>query len=183
MARTVTEARQTGWRALLARWQDALLLLLAVLFLAYLAHRSDSGPPAGARAASFELPLVGADGRFRFDGPRDRPLLVEAFASWCGACRRSGSIVEGLEEASDGEKLDILLVSVDDSSSAALRAKQSWPIGLPVAFDERGAFQRAYGISVLPTFVLIGTDGRILDVSTGPPGASTIRGWLRAGDP
>lgn len=164
-------------------WLDAGLVLLALVGLFYLIRQKDSGPPTGQRAQPFDLPLVGEAGRGVFTGARERPLLVEAFASWCTACQRSGSIVEGLEAATRRGQLDILLVSVDDTEQAALAAKRSWPIELPVAFDERGAFQRAYRISALPTYILIGADGQVLDVSSGPPGASTVRRWLHAGDP
>lgn len=164
-----------------SRWLDALLVFAAVALLVYMTFGRDSGPAERSLAAPFDLPLLSTGGRFRFDGRHDRPLLVEAFASWCGACRRSAPTMEGLSDAVDGGQLDILLVSVDDSAQAARSAQQSWPIALPVAFDERGAFQRAYHVNVLPTFVLIGRDGRILDVSSGPPGGHTIRKWLRAG--
>jgi len=176
----VTE--QEAARTRLGRWVDGLLVVFALGLLVYLTYGRESGPSEQAKATSFDLPLLGSAGRFRFDGPRERPLLVEAFASWCGACRRSAPTIDGLRDAVESGQLDILLVSVDESASAARSARRSWPIVLPVAFDERGTFQRAYHISVLPTFVLIGTDGRVLDVSSGPPGGHTIRKWLRAGD-
>lgn len=165
-----------------SRWLDGVLVVLGLGAVWYLVQQKDTGPPEGEPARPFELPLVGESGRATFSGQRARPLLVEAFASWCTACRRSSSIMDGLRDATERGQLDILLVSVDDSSSAALEAKRSWPIELPVAFDDSGAFQRDYRIKVLPTYVLIAPDGRILDVSSGPPGPSTIRTWLHAGD-
>jgi len=168
-------------RTRLGRWVDGLLVVSVLGLLLYLTYGRESGPSERAEATPFDIPLLGGAGRFRFEGPRERPLLVEAFASWCGACRRSAPTVDGLSDAVESGQLDILLVSVDESAQAARSAQQGWPIALPVAFDERGSFQRAYHINVLPTFVLIGTDGRILDVSSGPPGGHTIRKWLRAG--
>lgn len=176
----MTEPSRSRLRAALGHFLDVVPWLLGLAALAYLIQQKDSGPPQGGAAATFELPLIGASGRFHFTGARERPLLVEAFASWCLACKRSAPILEGLRDASDAGQLDVLLVSVDESARAALGAKRTWPILHSVAFDDQGAFQRAYRISVLPTYVLIGKDGRILDVSSGPPGASTIRKWLHA---
>ena len=176
----MTQPHSPRLGALARRGLDIGLWLLAALAIVYLFLRNESGPPAGGPAGAFELPLVGGPGRFRFTGARERPLLVEAFASWCSACKRSGPVLEGLRDATEAGQLDILLVSVDDTERAALGAKRSWPIGYPVAFDDQGAFQRAYRIRALPTFVLIGKDGRILDVSSGPPGGMTIRKWLHA---
>ena len=178
----MTPAQKGPPRGRWGRLVDGLLVVLAVFAVGYLLHQKDTGPAEGEAARPFDLPLIGQRGRAAFTGSRERPLLVEVFASWCTACQRSASIVEGLRDATAQGQLDILLVSVDDSAEAALGAQRSWPISLPVAFDERGAFERDYRISVLPTYVLIAPDGRVLDVSSGPPGAATIRGWLHAGD-
>jgi cytochrome c biogenesis protein CcmG/thiol:disulfide interchange protein DsbE len=177
VAGTVTVPKAPMARARIGRWLDIGSWLLALAALAYLIQRNDSGPPTGGRAAAFELPLLGTSGRFHFAGTRERPLLVEVFASWCAACRRSAPALEELRAATVAGKLDVLLVSVDETRAAALGAQRSWPIDYPLAFDERGAFQRAYQVSVLPTFILIAADGRILDVSVGPPGASDLRTW------
>ncbi len=156
-------------------WGGVLVIVVMVLW-----PRS-SGPEAGGVAASFDLPVVGSTGRFTHAGQRDRPLLIEVFASWCTACRRSSGNLEALAEAADSGRLDVVAVSVDDTEQAALSAKRSWPIPVPVLFDEAGSFQRKYDVRVLPTFILIDRQGKVVEVQSGPPGPSDLRRWLRTG--
>jgi thiol-disulfide isomerase/thioredoxin len=151
-----------------------------VLLLAFLPK--NSGPTVGTRAAAHQLDLVGEAGTRAIPGKLERPLLIEAFASWCGACRRNSGILTDLERARSDGKLDVIAVSVDDSKSAALSAKEEWPIVTDVVHDESGHFARDYKVDVLPTYILIGVDGTIQRVTAGSPGASDIRAWLRASE-
>jgi Redoxin len=68
-------------------------------------------------------------------------------------------------------------VSVDGDANAAKRVQESWPISYPVAVDD-GSVQRAYGVSLLPTFVLIDREGTVKRVSSGVPSRRTLSRWL-----
>lgn len=153
------------------------LAVLGVVGLGLMPSRS--GPSVGKPAAVVEVQtLEDAGARHRLPGELKRPLLIEAFASWCGACRRNARILDDLGAAREEGRLDLALVSVDDAPEEALAAKNSWPILAPVFFDVTGEFSRAYKVEVLPTYILIGTDGQVKRVTTGNPGASDIRAWL-----
>lgn len=156
------------------------LAVAGVLLLAFLPK--NSGPTVGTRAAVHQLDLVGEAGTRTIPGKLERPLLIEAFASWCGACRRNSGVLTDLERARSDGKLDVIAVSVDDSKSAALSAKEEWPIVADVVHDVSGRFARDYKVDVLPTYILVGVDGTIERVTAGSPGASDIRAWLRASD-
>lgn len=159
-----------------ALWLGATLIIVAALW------PKQSGPGTGTTGAAFSLPLVGESGNFVYAQPRDKPLLIEAFASWCGSCRRSAGILSSVHEAEAAGKLDIVAVSVDDDPSAALQAKRTWPIPVTVAHDSQGDFQRSYDVSLLPTFILLDTEGKVSRVTSGVPGASDVRHWLNASD-
>lgn len=153
--------------------------VLGVITLAILPK--NSGPDVGQPASSLELPLVGHPGHTRIlPGDGSRPLLIEAFASWCGACRRNSGILNDLNAAQEEGRLDVVAVSVDDHERKALEAKNQWPISVDVLHDADGKFARNYRVEVLPTYILIGTDGKVKRVTSGSPGASDIRAWLSA---
>jgi thiol-disulfide isomerase/thioredoxin len=106
-------------------------------------------------------------------------LLIEAFASWCGACRRQSGLMSDLADARNQGQLDVIAVSVDQNVQNARKAKNSWPIPVDVVHDARGEFSQKYRVEVLPTYILVGTDGLVKRVTAGVAGASDIRAWLK----
>jgi thiol-disulfide isomerase/thioredoxin len=152
------------------------LAALAVMFVS----RKLSGPSEGAQAAPFDLPLIGgAEGeRFRLQDKRGRPVLIEVFAGWCGACRRSSPTLIEAWNTHKRDNVSFVGVSVDGSPADALRVKREWGIPYDVALDD-GTVSKHYNIEVLPTFILVGGDGVVRKVTTGVPSAGDIGGWLR----
>lgn len=142
-------------------------------------RQQDSGVPIGTHIDSLELMTL--SGETELLTPRDRPLLIAAFASWCGACRRSNANLDALYEMGSEAPIDVVMVSVDESEDAARAAVKNWPIRHKVFLDTTKAFSRAFGIEALPTYTLIDKTGEVLDVHVGPAGAATIRKWLNPG--
>jgi cytochrome c biogenesis protein CcmG/thiol:disulfide interchange protein DsbE len=164
-------------RSKLSRITDyALYAGIAGLF-ALLVSRGSSGPKEGATAAGFQLPLASGNGSFSLEQHRGKPVLMEVFASWCGACQHAAPMLDDIYK--DAAKSDVVFVgvSVDDDARAAQKVKERWPIAYPVAVDD-GSVAKAYGVSMLPTFVLIDRSGKIKRVSSGVPSRRTLSRWL-----
>jgi cytochrome c biogenesis protein CcmG, thiol:disulfide interchange protein DsbE len=174
---TTTVVPSAPERSKLSKAVDwAMYVGIAGLF-GVLVTRGSSGPPEGVAAKSFQLPLANGSGVFRLGEQRGKPVLMEVFASWCGACEHAAPMVD--EVYRDAQKSGVVFVgvSVDGDARAARRVQESWPIAYPVAVDD-GSVQRAYGVSLLPTFVLIDKDGTIKRVSAGVPSRRTLSRWL-----
>ncbi len=141
-----------------------------------LVRRRSSGPAEGTRAAHIDLPLVGAEGRFDLAQVRGKPVVLEVFASWCGACRRSAPV---LAEAYQTHKAnaEFIGVSIDESPVEALKAKERWGIPYAVALDD-GTVARGYQVSLLPTVIVIGRDGMVRHTTTGVPSSSELASWI-----
>lgn len=170
-------------RIWLSRGVDIALWAAVAGVLALAIAPKNSGPGVGTEATPHELALVGSSTGHRtvtIPGKLERPLLIEAFASWCGACRRNAGVLSDLAPAQKAGKLDVLAVSVDDDAADALVAKNEWPIEVDVAHDATGQFARDYRVDVLPTYILVGVDGKVKRVTAGVPGAGDIRAWLHA---
>lgn len=174
---TATEIPRAPGRSKLSKAIDwAMYVGIAGLF-GVLVTRGASGPGEGTTAKPFQLPLANGSGVFRLDEQRGHPVLMEVFASWCGACEHAAPMVD--EVYRDAEKSGVVFVgvSVDGDARSARRVQESWPIAYPVAVDD-GSVQRAYGVSLLPTFVLIGKDGTVKRASAGVPSRRTLSRWL-----
>ena len=144
--------------------------------LLYFMHARASGPEEGTTAAPFELSLANRDATFKLADQRGKPVVMEVFASWCGACRRATpGLVEAYRE--HGDKATFIGVSVDDRREDAAAAKNGWGIPFDVAHDD-GGVARAYKVSRLPTVIVIGGDGVVRHVTTGGASPSEIGRWI-----
>jgi cytochrome c biogenesis protein CcmG/thiol:disulfide interchange protein DsbE len=148
-------------------------LLAVVVFVVVRRH---SGPETGKPAAVFDLPLVGSDGRFNLAERRGKPVLIEVFASWCGACRRAAPTLADAFEDHRGN-VDFVGVVVDDDPGAASRVKSEWGIPYDVAMDD-GTVSRDYNVQLLPTIILVDQAGVVRRVTTGMPTRSQLEGWI-----
>lgn len=139
--------------------------------------RHSSGPKEGATAAPFDLPLAGQPGRVNLAALRGKPVLMEVFASWCSACKRSAPrLVDAYNEHHD-KNVKFLAVSVDEDASAAARIKGDWNLPFDVALDD-GSVSRGYGVSMLPTLIYIDANGTVRHAAAGVTSRSEMENWL-----
>ena len=139
--------------------------------------RHSSGPKEGSAAAAFDLPLVGQAGRVSLAAQKGKPLLMEVFASWCGACKRSSPHLAEAWRAHQHDNVTFLAVSVDEDPSAASRVKNDWHIPFDVAIDD-GSVSRGYGISMLPTLIYIDAKGTVRHAAAGTASRAEIDDWI-----
>lgn len=161
----------------LSRVTDWIIYACIGGLLLVLVTRDNQGPKEGTVAQPFDLQLVSGSGQFRLEEQRGKPVLVEVFASWCGACENAAPMLQQVHRDAQRAGVVMVGVSIDDDASAARGVQRDWPIPYPVALDD-GSVKRAYGVSLVPTFVLIDRDGTIKRVSTGVPSRRTLSRWL-----
>jgi len=172
-----TDVQSAAPRSKLSKAADWALYAGIAGLLGLLVTRGGSGPREGAVAKPFSLPLATGAGQFRLDEHHGKPVILEVFASWCGACEHAAPMVDEVYRQAQASGVVFVGVSVDDDPNAARRVQRSWPISYPVALDD-GQVQRGYGVSLLPTFVLIDRDGTIKHVSSGVPSRRMLSRWL-----
>jgi len=160
-------------RVLRSLWMPALVLGLGLSLLS-----RKSGPDEGTEAASFDLPVVSGSGeRFQLAAHRGTPVVVEAFASWCSACRSAAPVLDAAAHASRAAPVRFVAVSVDDTAQSAAKAAHEWGIGFDVAWDD-GDFAAQYDISNLPTLVVVDREGRVAHTATGKVSRTELERWL-----
>jgi peroxiredoxin len=125
------------------------------------------GPKAGLRAPSFSL--QGTDGAtYVVDGPRQKAVIVNFWASWCGPCQQEAPELNAMATKYK-EVLDIygINVSAQDYKPNAERFIKKYKLEFPVMFDEKDEVYNKYNGVAFPTNVLIDKNGVISEIILG----------------
>ena len=122
----------------------------------------------GTIAPAFDLPARDGD-RARIslaDLTSDGPALLAFFKSSCPVCRLSFPIWGELARRY-GTAVAVVAVSQDPLAKARSWLDEADFLAPVVADSDDFATSRAYDLDTVPTLVLVGTDGRIIDASQG----------------
>ena len=111
---------------------------------------------------------LGAEHRLSDYATHGQCVLLDFWASWCGPCIASFPQMRQLYDAYKDRGLQIIGISIDKDRAAWLKAldrhKLPWlQLHSPGKTDGTSASD-LYGISTIPTTVLIGQDGTIIGV-------------------
>lgn len=98
---------------------------------------------------------------------RGRAVLLNFWASWCEPCRAEMPSLQALAEREGAQRLVVLAINLKEPAEAIQRFVQGTQLRLPVVPDPQGDMARAWGVSVFPSTVLVGADGRVRAVVRG----------------
>jgi len=111
-------------------------------------------------APDFTLPLIDG-GQLRLSSYRGKVVLLDFWATWCVPCREETPHFVELQQKYGGQGLQIIGVSMDDSSDPVHTFYQQFHMNYPVVMgtaDVGGAYG---GVLGLPIAFLIDREGRI----------------------
>lgn len=89
------------------------------------------------------------------------PVLLVFWATWCPYCNAAVPEINALQSGGAGANLRILALDYKESREAATAFMRAKGVRYPVLLDADGAAARAYGVVGIPTYVVIGRDGKI----------------------
>jgi len=97
-------------------------------------------------------------------GARERPLLLQMEASWCGVCRMEDGTIRSL-----AEEHDVLVIASQSGDADAVRrfAVEHDLDHLRIAVDPQGRLSARLGVSAFPTTIFVDRGGNVSDAEVG----------------
>ena len=124
-----------------------------------------------------EAPLfrgVSLDGKtYNLAELKGKPVLLDFWATRCGPCIRSMPTLEKIHADYRDQGLVVLGIDVGEKRETVEKFLQTKPIPYPVIMGDEAGIPAAYGITVYPTFVMIGPDGKVAATQFGLSDALT----------
>jgi peroxiredoxin len=137
-----------------------IFIIGAVLSLPAFALRPGQSAPEFSLAGIVGAPVTLADAR-------DKVVIVDFWASWCGPCQRSLPWLETMLDRYGAQGFTVIAINLDRKRSDADRFLARIPLKLPLAFDASGVTAKNYGVNVMPSSFLIGRDSKIHAIHPG----------------
>jgi thiol-disulfide isomerase/thioredoxin len=123
------------------------------------ATQTEVGTPMPEYAA---LNLDGS--KFDLAAKRDKVVLLNVWATWCGPCIYEIPELQKLHEHYAPRGLEVIGVSVDESGAESVRSfvAEQKKMAYPIVLDAEGKIANLLQTTVLPTSVLVDHKGRIV---------------------
>lgn len=89
-----------------------------------------------------------------------KALYLDFWASWCGPCQLSFPYMNRLVAQLPADRFALVAVNVDHDHAKAQAFLGRLGGQVPVVFDPKGDIARQFGVTSMPTSLLIGKSGR-----------------------
>jgi len=134
-------------------------------------------PEAGTLAPDFALNNLDGE-TVRLSDYRDRPVLLNFWATWCAPCRLE---MPELEKAqADYAAIDLAVLTINQEETAEQVRSFYDEVGLTMTalLDSEGEVGAAYGAYFLPSSVFVGPDGVVIAYHRGILSRDQIDAYL-----
>ena len=105
------------------------------------------------------------------DSLKDKVVVLDMWATWCGWCFRGFPNLQKVYDGfKDNDKVVILAVNTDDPRVTDAEVRKSFAdaqVSLPIVRDEKQMSDKIFQVQGLPTMVILGTDGTVQDYHIG----------------
>jgi thiol-disulfide isomerase/thioredoxin len=124
----------------------------------------DTAPKPGFLAPAFKL--TGMDGKtYEVGGKREKPLMLNFWASWCGPCELEAPDLKSVFEKY-GNDFDLYGINTTDKDNLdeAKRFVKQYKLPFPILLDTDGKVADQFRFNLIPTSFLIDRNGVVVEV-------------------
>jgi len=140
-------------------------------------------PLVGKPAPAFSLPIVanGLDGKgaVALADLKGSAVILDFWATWCGPCRAEAPIVNSVANHFRDKGLTVIGINTNDRAGLAGPWARAHHIDYPIAFDSGGEAASDYGVTAMPTLVVISRTGEVIAVREGITDADELESLVR----
>ncbi len=152
-----------------------LLLTLALGAVAAGVYFLSAGPSVtvsgdlrvGGLLEEFSVPELQGSGRLTYASLRDKPVVLNFFASWCPFCIAEMPAFERVH-GKLSTQVNFIGIAQSDSQAASQQLVRQTGITYLTGADPQGKLFRAFGGVGMPTTVFIRPGGEIAEIHVGP---------------
>jgi thiol-disulfide isomerase/thioredoxin len=124
----------------------------------------DTAPKPGFIAPAFKL--TGMNGEtYEVGGKRDKPLMLNFWASWCGPCELEAPDLKSVYEKY-GNDFDLYGINTTDKDNLdeAKKFVKQYKLPFPILLDTKGKVADQFRFNLIPTSFLIDRNGIVVEV-------------------
>ncbi len=146
------------------------ILLVAGAALLLIAQHSDTSSlypvKIGARLGNFTLTDLSGK-QVQLSDYAGRPVLINAWATWCPPCKAEMPDINAYYLAHRGEGFVVLGINAGETLAQAGAFATQLGLSFPILLDPSEALMDALHIADFPTSILVGRDGLVKAVHVG----------------
>ena len=110
---------------------------------------------------------------------KDKVVIVDFWASWCGPCKDSFPVMEDLQKRFGDKGLVVLAVNVDDDAQAMNDFLKKHPVTFPVVRDAKKKLVGTVNIKSMPYSFVLTPQGKVAAVHQGFHGEQTRAQYVK----
>ena len=123
------------------------------------------------KASDFTLKSVNTDSLYTLSKMKDKVILINFWATWCGPCRMEIPDFNELYKKYPREEFEILGISISDTAEQLKNFLKAYKIDYPVLYGNQNEMQKIIvdygGVYSIPMSFLIGKDNEVKRVYPG----------------
>src|SRR5688572_1580572 len=131
------------------------------------ADKANSGPAeVGKQAPDLSIQTLNGKGKISLESLQGKVVIIDFWATWCGPCKQSFPKLEELSKKL-GNKVEIVGVSVDDSSDGVLAFAKENKATFAIGWDDGHNIANRWKVGTMPTTYIVDSSGKVRFIHDG----------------
>lgn len=150
-------------------------LVVLVILAAGCNRASEQGLYPGDSPPEIALPTLNGESTLKLSELKGKVVLVNFWASWCGACVSELPSMERLYSRLKDKGLVILAIGIDDQAESLSEFQRKFGLTFPVVVDKDGEVKARYKLSGVPESFVVDRAGKLLMFPDPEDGVPAVR--------